>query len=815
MSAPAADADVTCAPGANIETLLAALTLEEKVLLLTGRDSWATHALPSIGLESMLLSDGPSGVRGALWDERDPSLNLPCGTTLASSWDLELAREYGVVVATEARRKNVHVVLGPTINLHRSPLGGRHFEAFSEDPLLTGELAAAYVEGVQSCGVAACPKHYVANDSETERFTVDVRVTAEALRETYLAAFEPSIVDAGAWAIMSAYNGVNGSPATESDLLTTPLVSEWAFDGAIVSDWGAVRSLASAEGEQTLVMPGPHGPWGQALVDAVRTGSIPESRIDDKVRRLLLLATRVGALPGAFATSEPRSPQDGAEFAHRAAVEGSVLLRNDGVLPLDPAASIAVIGRHARTGRTQGGGSATVVPAAVSQPLSALRAAFRDSPIAYTPGVAMGTGLEPLAGDELTHPDNGMQGLRVRFLDEQGDVLLEEHRLASSLVWLGDAAPLRAASVVVAEAYYRPAESTEVHFGVSVVGRARIWIDDSPLLDEDIALEGEDLWEAVLNPPFAARRLIREPGRAYRLRAEIKMGEHNRNPLEAILAFTLGTMPVDDNEDALIEQAAQLAAAADVALVFVGTSAAVESEGFDRTKIALPGRQDDMVRATARANPRTVVVVNAGAPIAMPWRDEVAAILVVHFPGQEYGAALADMISGTVEPGGRLTTTWGAALEEVPVSRVVPERGELPYLEGVRIGYRAWAQHERRPAYAFGHGLGYTAWQSISVEPVLGAVRVRVNNIGSRAGKTVLQLFARHPSHGDRVLVGFTAVRASAGDAAIATVRLQPRALRTWTDDEWAPLPVTITCDVALDGYVIQEGILVTLEAPV
>jgi beta-glucosidase len=815
VSAPAAAPDAEYAATVDIEKLLAALTLDEKVLLLTGRDSWATHALPSIGLESMLLSDGPSGVRGALWDERDPSLNLPCGTTLASSWDVGLARAYGVVAASEARRKNVHVVLGPTINLHRSPLGGRHFEAFSEDPMLTGELAAGYVEGVQSCGVAACPKHYVANDSETERFSVDVQVSSQALREVYLPAFEPSIVDAGAWTVMSAYNSVNGSRATESDLLTTPLVSEWGFDGVVISDWGAVRTLTSAESGQTLVMPGPHGPWGRALLDAVRDGSIPESRIDDKTRRLLLLAARVGALPGTRRVYGAPSAQDGATFARRAAIEGSVLLRNDGVLPLDPATSIAVIGQHARVGRTQGGGSATVVPAAVSQPLPALRAAFPRSSIAYAPGVAVEAGLEPLSLGELTHPSIASNGIRVRFIDPTGALILEEHRLATSFVWLGDAAPLLASSVVVAETDYRPTEAKEVHFGISVVGQARIWVDDTLILDEDIAPEGDDLWEAVLNPPVAARRLLLEPGHVYRVRAEISVGEHNRNPLEAILAFTLGTMPVTDDEDALIEEAARIAATADVALVFVGTSAAVESEGFDRTQIALPGRQDDMVRATARANPRTVVVVNAGAPIAMPWRDEVAAVLVVHFPGQEYGAALADIVSGRAEPGGRLTTTWAAALEEAPVSRVVPDDGALQYQEGVRIGYRAWAQHERLPAYAFGHGLGYTAWQSISVEPALGAVRVGVSNIGSRAGKTVLQLFARHPEHGDRVLVGFTVVRASAGEATIATVRVHPRALRTWTDDGWAPLPVTVTCDLARDGCIVEEGILVALEPPV
>src|SRR3954468_23284111 len=269
----------------NFDDLLGRLTLEEKVRVLTGQDFWSTHALPAIGLRSMVLSDGPSGVRGAVWDERDPSLNLPSATALSSSWDLDIAHRYGVVSALEARRKNVDVVLGPTINLHRSPLGGRHFEAFSEDPVLTAELAAAYVTGVQENRVGATPKHYVATDYETERFTASTELSERALRELYLLAFEKPITEPRAWLVMSAYNAINGVTATEHALLQTPLKSEWGFDGVVISDWTAVRSLASAEAAQDLVMPGPGGPWGEALVQAVRDGRIPESIIDDKVRR--------------------------------------------------------------------------------------------------------------------------------------------------------------------------------------------------------------------------------------------------------------------------------------------------------------------------------------------------------------------------------------------------------------------------------------------------------------------------------------------------------------------------------------------------
>ena len=264
--------------GATHTALIAVLTLEEKVRLLTGRDTWSTWPIERIGLRSMVFSDGPSGVRGPLWDERSPSLNLPSATALASSWDPEIARRYGNVSAQEARRKGVDVVLGPTINLHRSPLGGRHFEAFSEDPWLTAELAAAYVMGVQENGVGATVKHYVANEYETERFTASSEVDERTLREVYLRAFEKAVVEARVWVVMSSYNSINGVTASENDLLETPLNSEWGFDGVVISDWTAVRSVAAASASQDLAMPGPEGAWRSGTGGCRRRRSTGRSR---------------------------------------------------------------------------------------------------------------------------------------------------------------------------------------------------------------------------------------------------------------------------------------------------------------------------------------------------------------------------------------------------------------------------------------------------------------------------------------------------------------------------------------------------------
>src|SRR5918998_2023031 len=286
--------------GRTVERLLDSLDLEAKVRLLTGASFWTTHADETIGLRAMVFSDGPAGVRGPRWDERDPAVNLPSPTALAATWDDRLVTRLGALLAAEARRKQVDVLLAPTVNLHRSPLGGRHFEGLSEDPLLWGRIGAAYVHGVQAHGVAATAKHYVANDSETARFTVDVRVDERTLRELYLAPFEQLVTEGGAWLVMAAYNSVNGATMTENPLLATPLKTAWGFDGVVISDWYATRSTeAAARAGLDLVMPGPDGPWGPALAAAVREGRVAEAAVDGKVRRLLRLAARVGALEGA------------------------------------------------------------------------------------------------------------------------------------------------------------------------------------------------------------------------------------------------------------------------------------------------------------------------------------------------------------------------------------------------------------------------------------------------------------------------------------------------------------------------------------
>jgi beta-glucosidase len=772
---------------------LAALSLEDKVQLLTGRDFWTTWPVEKIGLRRILVSDGPSGVRGETWDERDPSLNLPSATALSSSWDPDIARRYGAAAAVEARRKGVDVVLGPTINLHRSPLGGRHFEAFSEDPVLTADLAAAYVTGMQDNGVGATPKHYLVNDSETDRFTVDVRVGDRALRELYLLAFEKAVTQAHAWLVMSSYNSVNGITATENDLLETPLNREWGFDGVVISDWTAVRSLESARASQDLVMPGPDGPWGEALVRAVRSGEIGEAVIDRKVARILTLAQRVGAL-GGFPAAGPAWVEDGIAFARHAAIEGTVLLENRGELPWDPPAlrSVAVIGDNAAHARTQGGGSATVIPEYTVSPLAGLRAALPGADISYSRGAVVRDGVVELPLAQLTNPVTGEPGLRARFLDSGGAELFAEDRRSSALVWFGGDAPIGRSATVELTTRFTPAESGPVRVGFAAVGHGQVYLDGELIVDEVAESEHTDLGAALMAPPTAAAQVNLTAGTPVELRFEYDL-QGRTGPLAELLWLRFGTEPTAADSDELIAAAVEAAAQADVALVVVGTNSAVESEGYDRTSLALPGRQDDLVRAVAAANPRTVVLVNAGSPVLMPWRDQVAAVLVGYFGGQEFGHAVADVLLGAAEPGGRLPTTWPAAEADVPVMSTTPVDGVLDYAEGIHIGYRAWLRQDAAPAYWFGSGQGYTDITVTGVHAPASVtagepfrVTVDVENRGQRDGKQVVQLYAERPDsvvdRPVRWLVGFAAARVPAGERTQVLLSVPTRLLAYWQD---------------------------------
>ncbi|MFJ4470882.1 glycoside hydrolase family 3 protein [Streptomyces sp. NPDC089424] len=786
MAGPPRTTPADQAREAAVEAALGKLDLDAKARLLAGQDSWTLPALPAIGLGSLVMSDGPIGVRGVHWSAEDPSVALPSPTALAATWDPALARRAGVLLAQEARRKGVHVLLAPTVNLHRSPLGGRHFEAYSEDPYLTGRIGSGYVQGVQSGGVATTVKHFVANDAETDRFTVDNVVGARALRELYLAPFEAIVENARPWGVMTAYNAVNGTTMTEHHhLVNEVLRGEWGFDGVNVSDWTAARSTTGAvEGGLDIAMPGPRTVYGEALARAVREGRADEAKVDDAVRNVLRLAARVGVLDGADpAVADLPAPVDGTALAREIARRSFVLVRNEGALPLRPG-TVALIGAAARDARVLGGGSATVFPDHVVSPLDGLTAAFPEGTVRYAVGADPNT--------ELAVAAKGFT-LRAICRDADGQVVGTAFAPDGQIHWMGTdlpegVTPERLRSVELTGTF-TPRDTGTHTFGLKGVGAFTLTVDGTTHYDDvqRPAKEG-DPFGAFFGAPVPRARAELTAGEPVEVSLTHVLDLPDGIPLKAVTFALAHQEPLRD-PDELIAEAARAAGAADTAVVVVATTERVESEGFDRTDLRLPGRQDDLVRAVAAANPRTVVVVNAGSPVELPWREQVAAVLLTWFPGQEGGAALADVLTGAHEPGGRLPTTWGP-LADAPVTEVVPTDGELSYAEGPFIGYRAWERAGRTPTYPFGHGLGYTRWAYESLEIDGTTVRVRVRNTGERPGREVVQLYVApvEPAAGSgaerpaRWLAGFAGVEAGPGESAEAVVELPRRAFEIWDE---------------------------------
>ncbi|MFD5027371.1 glycoside hydrolase family 3 protein [Streptomyces sp. NPDC058373] len=788
-----------------VERALAALDLDAKTRLLAGQDMWSLPAFPEAGVGSLVMSDGPVGVRGVRWTAADPSVALPSPTALAASWDPELARRAGALLAQEARRKGVHVLLAPTVNLHRSPLGGRHFETYSEDPYLTGAIGTGYVQGVQSGGVGTTVKHFAGNDAETDRFTVDNRIDPRTLHEVYLAPFEAITAAARPWGVMTAYNSVNGTTMTEHrDLVTGVLRGTWGFDGINVSDWLAARSTIPAiTAGLDLAMPGPRTVYGPALAAAVRDGQVDEKVVDAAVRRVLRLAGRVGVLDGVGPAVPPGqlpAEADGAAVAREVARRGFVLLRNEPaaggtpVLPLGPRpGTVALLGAAAREARVLGGGSATVFPPYITSPLDGLRTALGEEAVTFR------VGADPQ--NELGPATQGFD-LRAVCRDADGTVLGTAPVPGGAVQWVGsdlpDGVTHETLHSVEITGTYTPPESGRHTFGTRGLGAFRLTVGGRELWSGTQGLgEARDPFEAFFGVPTERATAELTAGEPVDISLECVRARIPDAPLDAVSLSLVHLLPQRD-PDELIVEAVEAARQAETAVVVVATTEAVESEGFDRTSLALPGRQDDLVRAVAAANPRTVVVVNAGSPVEMAWREEVAAVLLTWFPGQEGGAALADVLTGREEPGGRLPTTWPARLADAPVSNTAPADGHLDYTEGVFVGYAAWERAGTTPAYPFGHGLGYTDWNYETLRAEGRTVTVGLRNTGTRPGRETVQLYLAPPAAAPGAperpaqrLAGFALAEAGPGESTEVTVELPDRAFEIWdeTAGGWSHRP--------------------------
>ena len=770
----------------------ASLTLEQKVSLLAGADIWHSVAVPDAGVPAIRVSDGPAGVRGTSW-AGPASASFPCGTALGATFDRDLVRRVGEALGREARSKSAGVLLAPTVNLHRTPVGGRNFECMSEDPILTAELAAAYVEGVQSQRVACCIKHFVGNDTEFERMTISSDIDERTLRELYLLPFEVAVKRAGVRAVMSAYNRVNGTYAADHvELLRGVLRDEWGFDGVVMSDWFGLHStVAGVVAGVDLEMPGPTIHRGDKLLAAVQSSEVDESLVDEAVARLLALAdwTGAGSSDGSETTADdPRTT----DVLREAAIAGMVLLKNDGgLLPLllDPTGTtettgttgttgttVAVIGPNAHPGQGQGGGSALVRPVRSPSPLDALRA--EGLTILHERGCVTDKRVPPMRGTfDVTYSDStGASGTA-------GTSQLH-------FTWMGppaDGVDPREFTAAV-RGTFRPDESGPWTLSLTSVGPSVLRVDGDVLIDNREHVPGEAFFGMGSEELRAVIDL--EAGRSYAIEVD------SSKPSASLVGGLIAGAAPPERADA-IDRAVAAAAAASVAVVIVGTNHDWESEGHDRDSMDLPGAQDELIRRVTAANPRTVVVINAGSPVTMPWIDSVPAVLQVWFPGQRFGDALTDVLLGRAEPGGRLPVSIPRRIQDTPAFLDHPgEGGHARYGEGLFIGYRWYDGREIAPLFPFGHGLGYTSFElggasvSGSVEDGV-EVSVELVNIGGRAGGETVQCYVGAPAgrcrRPRRELRSFARVVAGPGERTSATMSLDRRAFACWdpTRHDW------------------------------
>ena len=768
----------------RVDDLMARLTIDEKVSLLAGATAMTVHAVPRLDIPEVKMTDGPTGVRSP---EGKPATVFPVGVALAATWNPEITRAVGGAIAGEARGYGASVLLAPTVNIVRTPRWGRNFESYSEDPLLTGRLALGYVRGVQGGGVGVSIKHFAANNQETNRFVVDSVVGERALREIYLPAFEAVVKNADPWSVMASYNKVNGTYASENRwLLTDLLKKEWGYRGFVVSDWGATHStVAAVNAGLDLEMPGPAKFFGDKLLAAVKAGQVSEAQLDDNARRIVRLIVRSGAIDGPLAKGEIGGERHRA-VARTAADEAIVLLKNAGVLPLKPGIrTLAVIGPNADIARIQGGGSSAVVPFdKLRTPLEAIRAALPAVQVIYEKGVD--SEETPATADpKLFTPaaDSNEAGLTATYFmstDLSGAPTKTARVTDFTKRISGNVAGPQAigyASLRWAGIFHAPTTGT-YEFSVRGTGAAALVFDGKTILDKATPATPDN--RDVIGFPVGRRTvgIELEGGKSYSVQLDYRTGQ---TPYEA-LAFGV-RLPRPDFDAAIAA-----ARRADAAVVIAGSASLTEGEGYDRTTIDLPGEQDRLISAVAAANPSTVVVVNAGAAMTMPWADKVPGILDMWLPGQEGAAALADILTGRVNPSGKLPVTFPMKSADDPA---VLTDAKSKYSEGLLVGYRGYEARGVAPLFAFGHGLSYTSFGYAGlVAPATVApgtpvkVRLSLSNTGKVAGKEVVQLYVaradRAPDEPIKQLGAFAKIALRPGQAKAIILTLDPRAFAGW-----------------------------------
>ncbi|MCP5053510.1 MAG: hypothetical protein GY940_40465, partial [bacterium] len=709
---------------------------------------------------------------------------FPASVSIAAAWNPELTKEIGIVIARELKSKGRNYLLGPCVNIHRHPLGGRNFESYGEDPFLAARMAVAFIQGVQSENVLACVKHFACNNQEWERHKVDVGVDERGLREIYLPAFKAAVKEAGVWTVMAAYNLLRGHHCSESKaLLEDILKKEWAFEGFVVSDWDGTHSTVNAaNGGLDLEMP--EGIFfGVELLEAVRKGEVSEATINDKIRRLMRVRFEAGLFDFPAAVDETMIRRDEhKQLALRAAKEGIVLMKNKNrLLPLDrqKIKTIAVIGPNALEARTGGGGSSMVVPLYSVSPMQGLKKAVGEEIIiGYAPGIAIRGDILPLEpgflipGDAVdTEGQKGLAGEYFMNLNFEGEPALTRTDPSVNFNWGYDAPH---PSLYRENGLNRfsmrwtgkllPPKSGVYKLNVLYTNGIRVYLEDRLIIDN---------WEK--NPlKFKTVSVPLESGKAYPVRIEYFCGGGL-----SIVKFGW-ELPGHD----YINEAVELAKKSDVAIIFAGLHARFESESHDRTRLELPN-QAVLIKAVAKANPNTVVVMETGGMVLMDsWLDDIDALIQAWYPGQEGGNAIADVLFGSYNPGGKLPFSFLRSYEHSPAFKDYKDRSlKSPYAEGLFVGYRYLDKHNIQPLFPFGHGLSYTTFEysGLTIEPVNNdnaalMINVNIKNTGQRSGAEVVQVYIKDMEASldrpEKELKGFSKVFLEPGESKKVSIKL-------------------------------------------
>ncbi|KAF4964595.1 hypothetical protein FSARC_7501 [Fusarium sarcochroum] len=790
----------------DIDAIVQSLTLEEKISLLAGRNFSETVGLENKGVPSVKTADGPNGIRSAATDLDIKSACFPAACNLAATFDVELAEQFGRALGTEARGKRVNCMLGPTVCIHRHPLGGRNFESYSEDPFLTGKLSSKVIQGLQSLGVSATIKHFVANEQETQRTTVDETIDERALREIYLRPFEIAVKEANPWAIMTAYNHVNGVHCDEHNwLLKDVLRGEWGWKGLVMSDWGGTNSVASAlKAGLDLEMPGPPRLRKEdAVKEALQRGELTEDTINERAKSVIEWALKLKtreAEPHPIALGQDTNTSELRSMIREAGARGIVLLKNQGdILPFSKEKvqkkKIALIG-FAKDAMAHGGGSAAVNAYRKITPWQGLHEALEDDvEFTYARGAHRERLLPAISPDGLCGTVVGLDGKpgfsRQLFKEGEDTPVSTKGQPTSAYSPLGSQESLWRRLEIVGD--FTPAETGNHYMACSGLGPTRVYVDDEIIFEQTTNCS-DPMGSLFLAAPEPEFRHKFEGGKTYRLRIcsdpPTKIG---LTILEGRSGVRTGFSLESDHDADLVGEAAQVAKEADYAIVFTGHDPQWETEGRDQDSFNLPrkGTQDALVSTVASVNPNTVVVNSTGVAIAMPWLDKVAAVVQAWFPGQECGYSIADVLTGAVNPEGRLPVSFPKQLEDCPAHGNFPGEyvdGQLKvkYEEGVFIGYRHFDRLPKEKVnFPFGHGLSYTTFgyelTSVSKEGNDWAVITQVSNAGKRAGGALIQVYAGQAEtsqdHPIKALVAFKKVRLQPGEQQTVKLLVKERDL--------------------------------------